>query len=563
MKRQYKKLSLAIVVSITTAAVIGLAAAFLNNSRDTQKVSTDKDEGKMKKIKVRASVHDPSIAANGNTYYVFGSNLDAAKSTDLINWQTFTNGYAAHNNAIFGELSKNLAVSFAWAGEGDGDFKGGAVWAPFVFWNESYVNSDGTKGTYMIYYCTSSTYKRSAIGYAVSKNIEGPYTYVDTIIYSGFTKIDNYDDKSSNGSVIMSTVPNDYSKINTKYTNTNIQKLIDSGKLDDINPNWFSSNGGYNTSSISGGYPNAIDADLFYDKNGRLWMIYGSWSGGTFLLEIDKANGKPIYPGKDGNTDDGRIIDRYFGTKISGGYGKSGEGPCIVYDKVTDYYYLYLSYAGLASNGGYNMRLFRSKNPNGPYVDAAGNSAILSQGLDNSPYGIKLMGNYKFSSLDKGYKSPGGNTSFIDSNGNMYLVYHTRFENAGEYNEVRVHQMFVNELGWPVAVPYEYDGDAISKTGYSINEVIGAYEFINHGTSNSPEMAKTMKVNLNKDKTVTGDVTGKWSMTNGTYYMQIVIDGVTYNGIFFKQHDESKNDLKVMTFSAIGSNNECIWGSKR
>jgi arabinan endo-1,5-alpha-L-arabinosidase len=76
-------------------------------------------------------------------------------------------------------------------------------------------------------------------------------------------------------------------------------------------------------------------------------------------------------------------------------------------------------------------------------------------------------------------------------------------------------------------------------------------------------MAKTMKVNLNKDKTVTGDVTGKWSMTNGTYYMKIVINGVTYNGIFFKQHDESKNDLKVMTFSAIGSNNECIWGSKK
>ena len=42
----------------------------------------------------------------------------------------------------------------------------------------------------------------------------------------------------------------------------------------------------------------------------------------------------------------------------------------------------------------------------------------------------------------------------------------------------------------------------------------------------------------------------------------LLIDGVTYKGVFFKQQDESKNESKVMTFTAVGSNNECIWGSK-
>ena len=167
---------------------------------------------------------------------------------------------------------------------------------PFVFWNEDYINSDGTKGTYMMYYCTSSTYKRSAIGYAVSNNIEGPYTYVDTLVYSGFTSVDNYDGKSSSGAITLNSAPTSYSKINTKYSNTNIQKLIANGTLAGTRSGWFNNDGSYNTSS----FPNAIDPGLFYDKDGKLWMSYGSWSGGIFVLQIDKTTGKAIYPGKEG-----------------------------------------------------------------------------------------------------------------------------------------------------------------------------------------------------------------------------------------------------------------------
>ena len=74
--------------------------------------------------KKRVSVHDPSIIKEGDTYYVFGSHIDAAKSTDLQNWTQFTNGYTTPGNVIFGDLSENLAGSFAWAGEDDSDSKG-------------------------------------------------------------------------------------------------------------------------------------------------------------------------------------------------------------------------------------------------------------------------------------------------------------------------------------------------------------------------------------------------------------------------------------------------------
>lgn len=59
--------------------------------------------------KARVSVHDPSIIkAEDGTYYVWGSHIDAAKSTDLQNWTRFTNGYTTPNNVEFGDLSQNL-----------------------------------------------------------------------------------------------------------------------------------------------------------------------------------------------------------------------------------------------------------------------------------------------------------------------------------------------------------------------------------------------------------------------------------------------------------------------
>jgi arabinan endo-1,5-alpha-L-arabinosidase len=543
--KRLKIFTACVMVGMISVTYIGTSIVFAEDKiQNSQSTTTSSESIVPINSKERVSVHDPSIVKDGDTYYAFGSHIEAAKSTDLQNWIKFTNGYTTPNNILFGDLSKNLAGSFAWAGENDSDSKGGySVWAPNVIWNKDYINKDGTIGAYMMYYCTSSTYKRSAIGYAISKNIEGPYTYCDTIVYSGFTKGDAYDNNST---------------INTNYQNTNIKKLLDSKKLSDVNEKWFMEAGAYNTSYA----PNAIDPELFYDKDGTLWMNYGSWSGGIYMLQIDKNTGEAIYPGKDENVDSSNPTDRYFGTRIAGGYTKSGEGSEIVYDKNAGYYYLYMSYAGLAANGGYNIRLFRSNNVTGPYVDAAGNNAALPGKVDNAYSGIKLIGNYQLNCLDVGYKSAGHNSSFIDSDGQMYLVYHTRFNNGTEEHQVRVHQMFTNEDGWPVVAPYEYSGDKISATGYSKDDIVGYYEFINHGNDNSSKMLDTLNVKLNADNTISGDITGTWSMKDSSYYMNATINGVTYNGVFFKQQDESKTQSKVMTFTAVGSNNQCIWGSK-
>ncbi|HGV4082258.1 TPA: glycoside hydrolase family 43 protein [Enterococcus faecium] len=497
--------------------------------------------------KERVSIHDPSITTiheeNQELFYVFGSHLAQAKTSDLQTWEVpFSHEYESmEDNIIYGNTKENLAETFKWAGYDDADLKGGySLWAPDVIWNADYEWSNGDKGAYMLYYSASSTWRRSAIGLAVAKTIEGPYSYSDTVIYSGFTEKDSTDGSDRN----------------TNYQNTHLAKLIKDGKISGFSENWSIEAGlTYNTDYA----PNAIDPALFYDEEGKLWMTYGSWSGGIFLLEVDPATGKPMYPGEDSTTEDGRIIDRYFGIKLSGGYHQSGEGPYIVYDEKTDYYYLFVTYGGLAAKGGYNMRLFRAEKPEGPYLDAQGNSPILDKGEQNVNYGIKLIGNYQFSFQQMGYRAAGHNSAIIDENGQWSLVYHTRFNNGTEAHEVRVNRMYMNEEGWPVPAPYEYRGNEQVADALTEDEIIGRYEIINHGTDNGTTMLKTQMIEFQKDGNVTGDLTGTWTYDAG--YLVLTFEETTFKGILLTQ-EITEFEQQKLTFSTIGDNNESIWGIK-
>ncbi|MCC9273505.1 MAG: arabinan endo-1,5-alpha-L-arabinosidase, partial [Enterococcus aquimarinus] len=284
----------------------------------------------------RVSVHDPSITSvtedGEEVFYIFGSHLAQAKSKDLVNWEVpFQTEYEdLDNNIILGDIDKNLREAFEWAGKDDADSAGGySIWAPDVIWNPNYKWKNGDKGAYMYYYSATSTWRRSNIGFAVSKTIEGPYAYQDTVVYSGFTQVDSTDGSDRN----------------THYKNTHLKKLISTGVIDEFSSNWVRNSGTeYNTDYA----PNAIDPTLFYDENEKLWMVYGSWSGGMYILPIDEETGIPMYPGID-SENQGLIVDRYFGTKLIGGYHQSGEGPYIVYDKETQSYYLFVTYGQLHS----------------------------------------------------------------------------------------------------------------------------------------------------------------------------------------------------------------------
>lgn len=492
-------------------------------------------------------VHDPSIFIDTKdgekTYYVFGTHITQAKSTDLNDWSVpkRNNGYVnMDNNVIYGDTQTNLSETFKWAGFNDADSTNGYnLWAPDVIYNENFEWEDGTTGAYLYYYSASSTWRRSAIGVMASTDIEGPYTYVDTIIYSGFTKVDSTDG----------------SERNINYVNTHLDELIKDKVIDGFNDKWVRKSGKeYNTDYA----PNALDPTVFRSKDGTLHMVYGSWSGGIYLLELDEATGRPIYPGQDSETSDGRIVDRYFGTKLAGGFHRSGEGSYITYSEESDSYYLFLTYGGLASDGGYNMRMFKSKEVDGPYVDAKGNRPLFSQSDNNDNYGVKVMGNYRLDGMPKGYKSAGHN-SILHDEGKTYNVFHTRFDNQGEAFELKIHPMLMSENGWLVTLPYETNSNAPESKPILEKEHFGVYEMINHGTNTTPNMGINQTLVLNEDGTIGGDIAGTYKI-NEKNQVHMIIDGIEFEGVIASQFVNKTKEKIIL--SLVGENNESIYASK-
>lgn len=287
-----------------------------------------------------------------------------------------------------------------------------------------------------------------------------------------------------------------------------------------------------------------------------LWFLFR----GIFVKEMDPESGLPLEPG--------------YGKKLLGGDHLRIEAPYVIYNPDTGYYYMFLSFGGLDSDGGYNIRVCRSSTPDGPYLDSMGQDMIDCKGPAGSVfsdasaalYGTKLMGCYKFLWSEgeegenrNGYLSPGHNSCLYQKDtGKYFLIYHTRFENRGEEHEVRVHQMFFNEEGWPVIAPYRYTGETAGT--YTKEETAGTYKFINHGRDISPEIRESILIELKKNGKIGGDAEGTWELADGNK-ISLTINEDTYQGIILKQWDEDGKKY-VMTFTALNEETGIsVWGS--
>jgi len=376
------------------------------------------------------------------------------------------------------------------------------LWAPDVY--------QLPDGTWAFYYCASQgDAPRASLGLAYSDDILGPYEDQGVMLQSGM-----WGQISPDGTVYDATV-----------------------------------------------HPNAVDPALFNDPNDGLWMVYGSYSGGIFIMEMNPQTGWPL-PGQG------------YGTKVMGGNHARIEGAFIAYNPDTQYYYLFVSYGGLAADGGYNIRVARSQDPDGPYLDAAGQDMINAKGAagttfdDDSiaPYGVKLMGNAQFLSADgepystsTGYVSPGHNSVLHDATtGKWFNIFHSRFVGRGEEHEVRVHQMFFNDADWPVVAPHRYAGETIGT--YTEAELAGDYKVIHHGKDITATVKTSTEVSLNGDGTVTGASTGTWQL-DGAHDLQITLGGTTYTGVFCRTWD-TDNRLWVDSFTALSADGTALWGSE-
>ncbi|HEU5103960.1 MAG TPA: LamG-like jellyroll fold domain-containing protein [Roseiflexaceae bacterium] len=443
-----------------------------------------------------ASVHDPSVIKVDDTFYVFGSHLAAAKTKDFMQWDKIADGVNPEN-PLFENVVEELKETLEWA-------QADTLWAADVI-----QLRDGR--FYMYYNACKGDSPRSALGVAVADNVEGPYHDLGILLKSGM-----WGQPSEDGTIYDARV-----------------------------------------------HPNVVDPDVFYDQEGQLWMLYGSYSGGLFILKMDETTGKPL-PGQG------------YGKKLIGGNHSRIEGGYILYHPQTKFYYMFLSFGGLDANGGYNMRVARATRPDGPYYDAEGNDMIDVKADPNlplfddrsiEPYGVKLMGNFLFernvgdpgAGIGTGYVSPGHNSAYYDAaTGKLFLIFHTRFPQQGEMHQIRVHQMFMNQDGWPVVAPYRYTGETADKI--KREDAVGEYKYINHGKAISADITRSQYIRLKQDGTISGAVSGTWERA-GHNGVMISVGGTRYNGVFVRLW-EPESQSYAMTFSALSQQGVAIWGRK-
>lgn len=538
----------------------------------------------------RISVHDPSIVMDvtGSTtnpkYYIYGSHLGRAKTYASGNyqiWNTFKTGEenTGTSNSLFADVngksinfkdaysthvikkvknSKGEEVTFGNFDAHGWQFQGNTVkgmqWAPDVIYNK-------TMKKWCMYMSLNGDHWCSSIVCFSSDDLEGPWVYQGPVVFSGF----------------QGTFAHNAYAAADDWKHTDLAVATGETSLP----------ARYQTGDSWGSFwPNCIDPCVFYDDDDNLWMSYGSWSGGIFIIRLDKTNGLRDYTytfpyqisGKTvtpGGADANCTSDPYFGKKIAGGYYVSGEASYI--QKVGKYYYLFMSYGGLTAAGGYQIRVFRSEKPDGPYkdcltstgIDAVYGKYILNFGGDaKRDEGVKLFGNYQWDSMPTAEVAQGHNSAIIDHKGRALIVYHTRFNTRGEAHEVRVHQLFVNQDGWLVAAPYEFSGetytheDIATRQLYQGSEVVGDYQLMAHPyRQNTAAKAyeKPVTIHLLADGSVTGEYTGKWELVSGTSFINLTLKGtatahseVVFKGVLTEQTVDYTN-VKALCFTALSS----------
>lgn len=368
----------------------------------------------------------------------------------------------------------------------------------YTFWAPDVVRLNDGK-YYMYYCCCEGSCPLSCMGLAVSDAPEGPYKNLGIFLYSGMD--------------------------------------------------------GYDATQL----PNVVDPNVFFDRDGKLWMVYGSYSGGIFILEMDPETGFPLE-------------GQGYGKKLLGKNHSRIEAPYILYSPETEYYYLFLSFGGLNAADGYNIRVCRSKAPDGPYTDSLGQDMIECGGADGTtfndpdyePYGVKLLGGYGFQRIESDagkkpviYRSPGHCSAIRDeSTGRYFLVFHTRFEGRGEQYQIRVHQMFMNEDGWPVVLPERYSGEMPGPV--SEDRQAGLYKLVLHGHDINTEPHLSDTAVLQADGTISGSHSGTWTCTDGRK-LRLTLDGIDYCGVMNSGYD-AENEKWIACFTALDPSGCALWG---
>ena len=133
--------------------------------------------------------------------------------------------------------------------------------------------------------------------------------------------------------------------------------LASNGTLDSTSTNFLWHDEGPVIASTKGSAFNTIDPSVFLDRDGRLWLAFGSYWQGIFLTELNPASGQ-------------RLATNAPLFQLA--WNHSIEAPCLT--RYDNFYYLFVNWGECCqgTNSTYEVRVGRAEKITGPYRDRTG-----------------------------------------------------------------------------------------------------------------------------------------------------------------------------------------------
>lgn len=213
-----------------------------------------------------------------------------------------------------------------------------------------------------------------------------------------------------------------YYSASTFGENTSAIGLATSVSLDPESPDHAWKDEGLVVKSGHGDNWNAIDANFVLDADGQPWLSFGSFWSGIKLIKLDSETRKPS-------------ADATLHAIASRPESTAVEAPYIVYRD--GYYYLFVSFDQCCrrAESSYNIRVGRSEELTGPYLDKNGNALLEGGGTLLKEGGER-------------YRGPGHNAIFQQDKKD-YLVYHAYDAEDNGTSMLRLEPLYWQD-GWPI-----------------------------------------------------------------------------------------------------------------
>lgn len=220
-----------------------------------------------------------------------------------------------------------------------------------------------------------------------------------------------------------------YYAVSTFGSNHSVIGLATSPTLDSKAPNYGWSDQGPVIASTTTDDFNAIDPAAFTDREGKSWLVFGSFWSGIKMVRIDPATGKR-------SSEDGRVHSLARRPKPN-----AIEAPFLI--ERGGFYYLFAShdFCCRGADSTYYTMVGRSRDVTGPYVDADGKPLMEGYGQIVLHARLDPTGRWR---------GP-GHVAVLKDGKNYYIAYHAYDARNRGIPTLRIAPLGWTADGWPVA----------------------------------------------------------------------------------------------------------------